>query len=86
MQAMRDARELHADLKRAASLEAMQQQQVEAEEQQSIPEEPSSGLRSSLSSAVKTHLGFGKRGNKGRTWVHQQPNRQSVKFQNMVMQ
>ncbi|KAL3144950.1 hypothetical protein ABBQ32_003456 [Trebouxia sp. C0010 RCD-2024] len=65
LQAMRDARELHADLKRAASLKVMQQQQVEAEEQQSIPEEPRSGLRGSLSSAVKTHLGFGKHSSKG---------------------
>lgn len=64
---MRDARELHADLKRAASLKVMQQQQVEAEEQQSIPEEPRSGLRGSLSSAVKTHLGFGKHSSKGGT-------------------
>lgn len=67
MQAMRDARELHADLKRTASLEAMHQQQVEAEEQQGIPEEPSNGLRGSLSSAVKTHLGFGLKGTKGGT-------------------
>ena len=67
MQAMRDARELHAELKRTASLEAMHQQQVEAEEQHSTVEETHDGLGASLSSAVKLHLGFGKRGSKGGT-------------------
>lgn len=67
MQGMRDARELHADLKRTASLEAMHQQQVEAEEQQSVLEETHDGLGASLSSAVKLHLGFGKKGSKGGT-------------------
>ena len=71
MQAMRDARELHADLKRTASLEAMhqqqQQQQLEAEEQQSSVEEAHDGLGASLSSAVKLHLGFGKKGSAGGT-------------------
>ena len=67
MEAMRDARELHADLKRTASLEAMHQQQVEAEEQQSVLEETDDDLGASLSSAVKLHLGFGKKGSKGGT-------------------
>ena len=65
MRAMRDARELHADLKRTASLEAMHQQQVEAEEQQSALEETHDGLGASLGSAVKLHLGFGKKGSNG---------------------
>ena len=67
MQAMRDARELHADLKRTASLEAMHQQQLEAEEQQSGVEETHDGLGASLSSAVKLHLRFGKKGSQGGT-------------------
>lgn len=67
MQALRDARELHADLKRTASLEAMHQQQVEAEEQQGGLEETHDGRGGSLSSAVKLHLGFGKKGSKGGT-------------------
>ena len=70
MQALRDARELHADLKRTASLEAMHQQQVEAEEQQGGQEETHDGLGGSLSSAVKLHLGFGKKGSKGGTPVN----------------
>ena len=63
--AMRDARDLHADLKRTASLEQLHQQQVEAEEHQSIAEEPGGGLGASLSSAVKQHLNFGRKDNTG---------------------
>ena len=72
MQGMRDAKDLHVDLKRTASLEHMHQQQVEAEEQQteaeehlSIAEAPSASLRANLSSAVKQHLNFGKQNGKG---------------------
>ena len=62
---MRDAKDLHADLKRTASSELMHQQQVEAEEQQSIAEEPGGGLEASLSCAVKQRLNFGKKASKG---------------------
>ncbi len=53
MHAMRDAKGLHSDLKKTASLELLHQQQVEAEERQSSLAAPDSGLGSSLSSAVK---------------------------------
>jgi len=56
MHAMRDARGLHSDLKKTASLELLHQQQVEAEERQSSLAAPDSELRSSLSSAVKGRL------------------------------
>lgn len=71
MEAMRDAKDLHADLKRTASLEAMHEQQLEAEEQQSIAEEPGVSLSSSLTSAVKHHLNYGKKGSKGEAPSHQ---------------
>jgi len=53
MHAMRDARGLHSDLKKTASLELLHQQQVEAEERQSSLAAPDSGLGSNLSAAVK---------------------------------
>ncbi|KAA6427410.1 MAG: hypothetical protein FRX49_02074 [Trebouxia sp. A1-2] len=53
MHAMRDARGLHSDLKKTASLELLHQQQVEAEERQCSLAAPDSGLGSSHSSAVK---------------------------------
>ena len=53
MHAMRDARGLHSDLKKTASLELLHQQQVEAEERQSSLAAPDSELGSSLGSAMK---------------------------------
>ncbi len=53
MHAMRDARGLHSDLKKTASLELLHQQQVEAEERQSSLAAPDSGLGSNLTTAVK---------------------------------
>lgn len=53
---MRDARGLHSDLKKAASLELLHLQQVEAEEQSGTEMAPDSGLKGSISSAVKGHL------------------------------
>ena len=56
LQAMRDARGLHSDLKKTASLELLHLQQVEAEEQGDNETAPDSGLQGSISSAVKGHL------------------------------
>ena len=53
---MRDARGLHSDLKKAASLELLHLQQVEAEEQSATETAPDSGLKGSIGSAVKGHL------------------------------
>jgi hypothetical protein len=68
MHAMRDAKGLHFDLKKTASLELLHQQQVEAEERQSSLAAPDSGLGSSLSSAVKGR--FSGRKNSGGGFCH----------------
>ena len=57
MHAMRDARGLHSDLKRTASLELLHQRQVEAEEGQSSLAAPDTGLGSDLSTVKSRFLG-----------------------------
>ncbi len=65
MHAMRDARDLHADLKKTASIELLLQQQVEAEEQQNHVDAADIGVGASLSSAVKSRLHLGRKNSRG---------------------
>ena len=63
---MRDARDLHNDLKKTAALELLHQQQVEADGQQSNIDAADSGLGASLTSAV-SRLQLGRKNSKGKT-------------------
>ena len=66
MHTMRNAKDLHADLKKTASLELLHQQQVEAEEQQPRIAAAEGGL----GAAVKTRLNLGKKHRRGQTLLH----------------
>ena len=63
---MRDARDLHNDLKKTAALELLHQQQVDADGQSSNGDASDSGLGASFSTAV-SRLQLGRKNSKGKT-------------------
>ena len=68
MQAIRDARDLHADLKRTASLELLHQQQVEADGRQNNVQPSDIGLGASFSSAI-SRMQLARKNSKGKQQI-----------------